>query len=89
MAQIDSTPAVTPHVLRHTFITNLDRGGMNVKAIGRIVGHSWENTTISTYIHIQRDDMRRALENSTINQVLEPIVDQVVQRLQTVRGLVE
>lgn len=42
---------VTPHLLRHTYITNLCRSGMNVKTIQYLAGHATAQLTLSIYIH--------------------------------------
>lgn len=44
-------PHVTPHVLRHTFCTNMANAGMNIKSLQYIMGHSNVSTTLSIYAH--------------------------------------
>lgn len=43
---------VTPHQLRHTYITRLCESGMNVKQIQYLAGHSSVNLTLNIYTHV-------------------------------------
>lgn len=45
-------PRVTPHVLRHTFCTNAQRGGIDVKSLQYFMGHSSASVTLDVYSHI-------------------------------------
>jgi integrase len=42
---------VTPHLLRHTYITNLCRAGLNIKTIQYLAGHATAQMTLKYYIH--------------------------------------
>ena len=42
---------VSPHILRHTYITNLCRSGLNLKIIQYLAGHAKAQMTLSIYIH--------------------------------------
>ena len=44
--------AVTPHILRHTYITNLILSGANVKVVQYLAGHSKVETTLNIYTHL-------------------------------------
>mgnify|MGYP004695699651 FL=1 len=46
---------VTPHILRHTYITNLIRNGMNIKQVQQQAGHDDIKTTLKIYAHVQED----------------------------------
>lgn len=39
------------HALRHTFATRCMEGGMDVKSLSEILGHSNVNITLNTYVH--------------------------------------
>lgn len=39
------------HVLRHTFATRCVEGGMDIKTLSEILGHSNVSITLSTYVH--------------------------------------
>ena len=42
---------VTPHILRHTYITNLILSGANVKVVQYLAGHSKAEITLNIYAH--------------------------------------
>lgn len=48
------------HCLRHTYITNLIKAGVNINYVRLLAGHS-ELTTTMNYIHIVTDDLREAV----------------------------
>ena len=48
------------HCLRHTFITNLIKSGVNINYVKEIAGHSDIKTTMN-YIHIITNDLREAV----------------------------
>ncbi len=54
---------ITPHILRHTFCTNLVKAGVDEKSITSIVGHSTYATTLNIYTHYDyktiSDDFRK------------------------------
>lgn len=43
---------VTPHVLRHTYITELILGGVNVKRVQYLAGHESSKVTMDIYTHL-------------------------------------
>lgn len=47
----NSFPKVTPHVLRHTFCTNMQQGGIDVKSLQYLMGHSNVSVTLDVYTH--------------------------------------
>lgn len=49
------------HCLRHTFITQLARKGVNIYDIKQLAGHSCIATT-EMYMHSMRDDLRKAVD---------------------------
>lgn len=44
-------PPITPHVLRHTFCTELANAGMDIKSLQYLMGHSDVDTTLNIYTH--------------------------------------
>jgi len=42
---------VTPHILRHTFCTNMAQRGMTINSLQYIMGHAQPATTMSVYTH--------------------------------------
>lgn len=43
---------VTPHILRHTYITNLLLGGVDIKTVQYLAGHEKSKTTLEIYSHL-------------------------------------
>lgn len=50
------------HKLRHSFASNLIRGGANAKAVQRLMRHSGIQTTLDTYSHLLDDDLGEEAE---------------------------
>lgn len=50
------------HSLRHTFATNCIEGGMDVKSLSEILGHSDVKITLSRYVHPSADTKRKHME---------------------------
>lgn len=48
------------HCLRHTFITNLIKSGVNINYVKELAGHSGISTTMG-YVHILTNDLREAM----------------------------
>ena len=57
-----SFPRVTPHVLRHTFCTNMQQAGIDVKSLQYLMGHSNVSVTLDVYTHSSFDSVERAFE---------------------------
>lgn len=53
------------HCLRHTFITELIKAGVNINYVKEIAGHSEIQTTMN-YIHIVTNDLREAVNKINI-----------------------
>ena len=47
----DPLPTITPHVLRHTFCTNMANAGMAIKDLQYLMGHSDADVTLNVYTH--------------------------------------
>lgn len=52
---------VTPHILRHTFATQLLGGGVNITSVQKLLGHSSINTT-AIYLHVNQEELKKAVE---------------------------
>lgn len=52
-----TVPKVTPHILRHTFCTNMMNAGMNPKHVQYLMGHSNVSITFNTYTHCDFDSV--------------------------------
>ncbi len=54
-------PNITPHVLRHTFCTDLHFKGLDPKSLQYFMGHSESRTTMNIYTHANYEQARDAL----------------------------
>lgn len=54
-------PNITPHVLRHTFCTDLHYKGLDPKSLQYFMGHSEARTTMNIYTHADYEQAKRAL----------------------------
>lgn len=50
---------LTPHVLRHTFCTNLVNSGMNIKSAQYITGHASAKVLLDVYVDVKYDAVER------------------------------
>lgn len=62
-----SFPRVTPHVLRHTFCTNMQQAGIDVKSLQYLMGHSNVSVTLDVYTHINFDNVQEAFGRAVAN----------------------
>lgn len=60
-------PKITPHVLRHTFCTNAQQAGLDVKSLQYIMGHSNASVTLDVYTHSNYDSVKTAFGQIAIN----------------------
>ena len=49
-------PKVAPHGCRNTFCINIEKGGMNPKALQYIMGRANVSITLDTYTHVGFQD---------------------------------
>lgn len=52
---------VSPHVLRHTFCTNLSNKGINLKSLQYLMGHSTLTTTLNVYADMTAQEAQRQM----------------------------
>ena len=50
-------PHVSPHILRHTFCTNMINYGMNIKTVQYLMGHSSVQMTLEVYTHANQENV--------------------------------
>lgn len=62
-----SFPRVTPHVLRHTFCTNMQRAGIDVKSLQYLMGHSNVSVTLDVYTHVDFHAVQEAFGKAVSN----------------------
>jgi integrase len=81
-----SIPHATPHSLRHTVGSHLDRLGYALEEIGLALGHTLRGTTAG-YIHdkdgrraaIRRRPILEAWEREVMRLVMDPVLSEVVR----------
>ncbi len=54
-------PALTPHICRHTYCTNMARAGMNPKTLQYLMGHSDISITMNVYTHLGLNDAKEEM----------------------------
>lgn len=54
---------VTPHLLRHTYITRLFESGMDIKEIQYLAGHTTVDMTLRVYTHYQHETRQQDTAN--------------------------
>lgn len=52
----EELPAISPHICRHTFCSNMASSGMNPKTLQYVMGHSDFGITMNVYTHIEKGD---------------------------------
>ena len=64
---------VTPHVLRHTFCTNCESSGMDIKSVQYLMGHSDARITADVYSHARLENVASSLDSvsNLINEKIE------------------
>lgn len=53
-------PKVTSHVMRHTFRTNMQQAGIDIKSLQHLTGHSNASVTLDVYTHTDYSVVKRA-----------------------------
>ena len=53
---------VTPHILRHTYITNLLLAGVDIKTVQYLAGHERAKITLDIYAHLTYNRPEEILE---------------------------
>lgn len=61
-------PKAAPHDLRHTYITNAVRNGVNLKALSALTGDS-VGTLLKVYAHVNQEDLMKAALTATSESV--------------------
>ncbi len=55
----EELPAITPHVCRHTYCTNMAKSGVSPKTLQYLMGHADIATTLNVYTHLKYDDAEK------------------------------
>ena len=57
-------PHISPHVLRHTFCTNMQQAGIDVKSLQYLMGHSHASVTLDVYTHTDYNAVEQAFHKA-------------------------
>ena len=60
----NSFPRVTPHVLRHTFCTEMANSGIDLKSLQYLMGHSDAGVTLNVYTHASYEAAENAMRKA-------------------------
>ena len=63
-AHEDKLPSITPHVLRHTFCTEMAKGGIDLKSLQYLMGHSDAGVTLNVYTHASYEAAENAMRKA-------------------------
>ena len=63
----DKLPSITPHVLRHTFCTEMANSGIDLKSLQYLMGHSDVGVTLNVYTHASYERVESAMRNAVGN----------------------
>lgn len=63
----DKLPSITPHVLRHTFCTEMANSGIDLKSLQYLMGHSDVGVTLNVYTHASYERAESAMRNAVGN----------------------
>ena len=76
----DERRSVTPHVLRHTYATELLEEGYNLREVQHVLGHANVQTT-QVYTHVAEDELMRKLQNRNGMPAADETVKQIAALL--------
>ena len=68
----------TPYMLRHTFCTDLQKMGVDVRAASKLMGHADIRTTANIYTHQDNETLRQAAEKMGVVSGVVPCATGVV-----------
>ena len=63
-AHEDQLPSITPHVLRHTFCTEMANSGIDLKSLQYLMGHSDVGVTLNVYTHASYETAENAMRKA-------------------------
>lgn len=67
------TKKLTPHMLRHTYCTNLLNNGTDITFIKELAGHQDIQTTARYYLAVDKPNLRRVVKENVRYEVVPPL----------------
>ncbi|WP_418856188.1 tyrosine-type recombinase/integrase [Ruthenibacterium lactatiformans] len=67
MPNVAAEPRCRTHVLRHTFYTNMQQAGIDIKSLQYPMGHSNASVTLDVYTHTNYNVVKRAFVQAAAN----------------------
>lgn len=64
MSHAQKLPKITPHVLRHTYCTNMIANGVDPRTVQYLMGHGNIAVTMNVYSHIDYERAKKALKRA-------------------------
>ncbi len=64
---VAAEPRCRTHVLRHTFCTNMQQAGIDIKSLQYLMGHSNASVTLDVYTHTDYNVVKRAFVQAAAN----------------------
>ena len=69
MKKLSIKTHVTPHVLRHTFATDMLNNGCDIKIVQELLGHASLRST-EVYTHVTNDRIKNVLFKQDLNYII-------------------
>ena len=63
----NTIPKVTPHVLRHTFCSNIQKAGIDIKSLQYLMGHASVSLSLDTYSHVDFSTVENAFHRVSVS----------------------
>ena len=71
-------PDFTPYMLRHTFCTDLQKKGVDLRAASKLMGHADIRTTANIYTHQDNETLRQAAELMFVKTGVTPSSESIM-----------
>lgn len=80
------TRRVHPHLLRHTYATDLLQNGVGIESVATLLGHKNIQTTFESYAHLADHHLRSMNDHHTLNRQGAPPIELMAQINQAIES---